>query len=93
MKRTGNNFPREYVACVLILITSSLQIMTGCVTSGEVYRRTDKMLAQLETMREAATICAPKEYAKALANTRFARTESSQGDTYKAKVQIGRAHV
>jgi outer membrane protein OmpA-like peptidoglycan-associated protein len=66
-------------------------VLSGCVTSGEVYSTTDDLLKKLESFREAGTICAPKEFASTEAACYFARTEADFGDTLKAKAHLDAA--
>ena len=71
----------------------TLVVVSACATKGEVYGTTDELLAKLEQMKEPGYICAPQEYAKAIANAYFARSESDFGDTMKARHHLGEAQV
>ncbi len=75
----------------VLVLTLSVSFLGGCVTGGEVFRTTDKMLQQLKDFEAAGYICAPVEYANARANAEFARTESDHGDTLKAKAHLDQA--
>jgi outer membrane protein OmpA-like peptidoglycan-associated protein len=70
------------VALVMVLVPA------GCITGGDVYQQSGKILDDLEKRREPLYICAPREYAHAEAEARFARTESDYGDTLKARSHL-----
>ncbi len=75
----------------ILLATMVTVVMAGCVTGSEVTSTTDELFQKLKTMEEPGFICAPKETANAMAHAYFARTESSFGDTMKAKAHLVQA--
>lgn len=80
--------PQALSIRLVLANTALVFLLGGCVTGGEVYRTTDKMLQQLKDFEAAGYICAPVEYATARAHAEFARTESDHGDTLKAKSHL-----
>jgi outer membrane protein OmpA-like peptidoglycan-associated protein len=66
-------------------------VVGGCATKKAVYQRTDVILKDVESYKDAAYICAPIEYANTQAQVYFARIEADYGDTLKARKHLDKA--
>ena len=78
---------------ITMIVTMVVGLVSGCVTRGRVNTETEAIYQKLHSVDEHATICAPQAYAMTRANADFARWEAMQGDSYRAKVHLERAHL
>ncbi len=76
-----------------LLLAVVVGLLGGCVTSQRVNAETDAIYQKLHAIDEHAFICAPKAYAMTRSNADFARWEAMQGDSYRAKVHLEKAHL
>ena len=76
---------------IIVMVVAGL--LGGCVTSQQVNAETDAIYQKLHAVDEHAFICAPKAYAMTRSHADFARWEAMQGDSYRAKVHLEKAHL